>query len=294
MSKPVFFNGAMLTEWLQFHKGKQLKKGKKDGKIIGYTVKLIMNYGDCLIMDVDADYCLGFIDYLLNEYKTAQGKPLARVTARNYFRCLDTALNAAVRNNVISINPCKSIHHSDKIKVPETPRQFLSIEEIRQLIAHPCKRENVKEAYLFSCFCGLRISDILSLKWHEVEEIGSTIYINKVLHKTGVALCLPLSKEALRWFPGKRGGENEYVFNLPCPNHINKILKEWAKSAGVRKHITFHTARHTFATMMLTLGVDLYTTSKLLGHTNIQTTQIYARIINKKKEEAVNVVVGLF
>lgn len=294
MSKSTHFNGVMLTEWLQFYRTKQLKKGKKDGKIIGYTVKLITNYGDCPVVDIDTDYCLGFIDYLLNEYRTRQGKPLARVTARNYFRCLDTALNAAVRNSAIAINPCKNIHHSDKIKVPETPRQFLSIEEIRKLIAFPCRREDVKEAYLFSCFCGLRISDILSLKWQEVEENDSVMYINKFLHKTGVALCLPLSKEALRWFPDKRGEEDEIVFNLPCPNHINKILKEWANNAGVKKHITFHTARHTFATMMLTLGVDLYTTSKLLGHTNIQTTQIYARIINKKKEEAVNVVEGLF
>lgn len=66
------------------------------------------------------------------------------------------------------------------------------------------------------------------------------------------------------------------------------MLKVWAKDAGVTKHISFHTSRHSFATMMLTLGADLYTTSKLLGHSNVKTTQIYAKIVDSKKVEAVN------
>ena len=75
---------------------------------------------------------------------------------------------------------------------------------------------------------------------------------------------------------------------------INKLLKTWAQKAGISKHISFCTARHTFATMMLTLGADIYTTSQLLGHTDIRTTQIYAKIVNRKKDEAINLVNGLF
>jgi site-specific recombinase XerD len=74
---------------------------------------------------------------------------------------------------------------------------------------------------------------------------------------------------------------------------INNILQKWAKAAGVTKHISFHVARHTHATMMLTLGADLYTVSKLLGHKNIATTQIYAKIVDKKKEEAISLIPNL-
>ena len=84
------------------------------------------------------------------------------------------------------------------------------------------------------------------------------------------------------------------MFDLPSTTHINILLKPWAKAAGIDKRFSFHTARHTFATMMLTLGADLYTTSKLLGHTDVKMTQVYANIINRKKDEAVNLVNGLF
>ena len=82
------------------------------------------------------------------------------------------------------------------------------------------------------------------------------------------------------------------MFHLPA--HINVCLKPWAVKAGITKHFTFHTARHTFATMMLTLGADLYTVSKLLGHTSVKMTQVYAKIVNKKKDDAVNLTNGLF
>lgn len=72
------------------------------------------------------------------------------------------------------------------------------------------------------------------------------------------------------------------------------VLDTWAKEAGIQKHVTFHTARHTFATMELTMGADLYTTSKLLGHTEVRTTQIYAKIVNSKKEEAVSLLDSAF
>ena len=72
------------------------------------------------------------------------------------------------------------------------------------------------------------------------------------------------------------------------------VVKDWAKAAGIEKYVTFHTARHSFATMMLTLGADIYTTSKLLGHSKIQTTEIYAKIIDKKKDEAMGLIDKFF
>ena len=108
-------------------------------------------------------------------------------------------------------------------------------------------------------------------------------------------IYLPLSPEALKWMPerGEKTSE-DHVFDLPSPTMINTLLKPWAKAAGIDKRFSFHTSRHTFATMMLTLGADLYTTSKLLGHADVKMTQVYAKIINQKKDDAVNLVNGLF
>lgn len=171
----------------------------------------------------------------------------------------------------------------------------MTVDEVRLLINTPMNNQQVKAAYLFSCFCGLRISDIAGLKWGNVFRDRGQYRLEVVIQKTKEPIYLPLSPEALRWMPerGEKGAE-ESVFTLPSSARINELLKPWAKSAGITKHITFHTARHTFATMMLTLGADLYTTSKLLGHADVRMTQVYAKIVNRKKDEAVNLVNGLF
>ena len=158
----------------------------------------------------------------------------------------------------------------------------MTIEEVRALIATPMKNEAIKQAYLFSCFCGLRISDIIGLRWKDVFVDRGQYRLAVSMQKTKEPIYLPLSPA------------DDYVFDLPSPTMINLLLKPWAKAAGIDKRFSFHTARHTFATMMLTLGADLYTTSKLLGHADVKMTQVYAKIINQKKDDAVNLVNGLF
>ena len=150
-------------------------------------------------------------------------------------------------------------------------------------------------AYLFSCFCGLRISDIIKLQWKDVFVDRGQYRLSVSMQKTKEPIYLPLSPEALKWMPA-RGDKtpDDHVFDLPSPAMVNILIKPWAKAAGINKRFTFHTARHTFATMMLTLGADLYTTSKLLGHADVKMTQVYAKIINQKKDDAVNLVNGLF
>ena len=146
-----------------------------------------------------------------------------------------------------------------------------------------------------SCFCGLRFSDIKGLKWESIFCDSGQYRLQVVMQKTKAPIYLPLSSEALKWLPMRNGkGADEKVFSLPSNARVNDLIKPWAEAAGITKHFTFHTARHTFATMMLTLGADLYTTSKLLGHTDVRMTQVYAKIVNKKKDEAVNLVNGLF
>ena len=124
---------------------------------------------------------------------------------------------------------------------------------------------------------------------------GEQYRVKIVMVKTQKTLYLPLSKEALRWMP-ERGDakDTDKVFTLPSQCYLNVVLRTWAANSGLTKHVTFHTARHTFATLELTAGAELYTVSKLLGHTQVKTTQIYAKIIDKKKDEAVNRLSSLF
>lgn len=285
-----------LLDWMQTYRENQARRGKKDGRQIDTAIGILKAYaGEKVTMDeIDKPFCQGYIDYLLTDYKP-KGVNIMHSTAHNYYRVVNGALNAAVREDIIKINPFTRIGSSDKIHKPESKREYMTVDEVRALIATPMKHEEIKRAYLFSCFCGLRISDITGLKWGNVFKDGDHYRLEVVMQKTKAPIYLPLSPEALKWMP-ERGdkGPEEHVFHLPENARVNYLLKPWAKAAGISKHFTFHTARHTFATMMLTLGADLYTTSKLLGHTDVRMTQVYAKIVNRKKDEAVNLVNGLF
>ena len=286
----------LLSEWMQQYMANQESRGKKGLHQVKVAIQILKDYaGEQVTMeDVDKTFCKGYIDYLLTEYRP-MGKPISRFTAQNYYRVLNCALNAAVRADIIKVNPSNKLDNSEKIRRPESKREYMTIEELRTLIATPMDYPEVKKAYLFSCFCGLRISDIIGLKWKNVYVDNGQYRLEVVMQKTKAPIYLPLSQEALRWMPerGDKGAEDA-VFDLPSKAYLNVVLKPWAKAAGIDKHFTFHTARHTFATMMLTLGADLYTTSKLLGHADVKMTQVYAKIVNRKKDEAVNLVNGLF
>ena len=253
------------------------------------TIRILKDFaGDRVMMDqIDKAFCQEYIDYLQTEYRP-KGKRVSNFTLHTYYRILNGALNAAVRADIIKSN-------SDKIRLPESKRSYMTIEEVRALIATPMKNEAVKQAYLFSCFCGLRISDIVGLKWKDVFVDRGQYRLAVSMWKTKEPIYLPLSLEALKWMPerGDKASEDA-VFDLPSVATINTLLKPWAKAAGIDKRFSFHLARHTFAMMMLTLGADLYTTSKLLGHADVKMTQVYAKIINQKKDDAVNLVNGLF
>lgn len=287
---------VFLLDWMEIYKENQEKHDKKDGNQIKVATRILKAYaGERTTLDqIDRKFCLDYIDYLYTEYRP-KGKRLSNFTLRNYCRVLNSALNAAVRAKLIVANPLNELERSEKIRLPESKRSYMTIEEVRALIATPMKNEEVKSAYLFSCFCGLRVSDIVGLKWKDVFIDRGQYRLAVSMQKTKEPIYLPLSPEALKWMP-ERGDKTaeDHVFDLPSPSMMNILIKPWAKAAGIDKRFTFHTARHTFATMMLTLGADLYTTSKLLGHADVKMTQVYAKIINQKKDSAVNLVNGLF
>lgn len=237
------------------------------------------------LANIDKEFCQRFIDYLKNE---SELKP---TTQRTYLVCLNAILNDAERNGLIFKNPIKQIDAEDKIKAEQPYREHLTMEEIKRLIdTPPIKKKHLKQVFLFACFCGLRISDLNGLKWGDIYTgQDGRKYARITQKKTQKPLVLPLCVEALKWLPDKPSYATEQTKVFPPLNagNLDRTLKMWTERAGIKKHVSIHTARHTFATLLLTYGTDLYTVSKLLGHHKILTTQIYAQIVDAKKAEAV-------
>lgn len=290
----------LLTDWLDRHVANQERKGIRNIGTLKSVVRIVTAYAKKTRMgDIDKKWSLGFIDWLQNTYipvisKDKDNKHLSSGTAATYVSQLSAALNAAVRAELLGENPFMLLSASEKIKKPESQRQFLTIEEIKLMIAAECSNLTVKQAYLFSCYCGLRISDIYALRWKNVRMNDGRYMLSVVMKKTSTPIYIPLSANALAWLPERTDDESCVFAGLPTEPTVNKILGVWAKSAGIDKHLTFHTSRHTFGTLMMTVGADLYTTCKLMGHSDVRTTQIYAKIVDSKKIEAVNLVDRMF
>lgn len=248
------------------------------------------------LQQVDKEYILGFVDYLKKAVQkhSKKRKTLSANTQVYYFKLLNYCLNYAFTEGFISVNPMVKIMQEEKPKRKKTERAFLTMDEVRAMAHADFYNKMLKYAFLFSCFCGLRYSDIAALTWGNLRKhANGVVYVDIVQRKTGESISLPLSNQALKQLPEKKKNalETDKVFEgLITLGRINEILPKWAELAGVYKHVTFHVARHTHATMMITLGADLYTVSKLLGHTNIQTTQIYAKIVDESKLRAIELI----
>ena len=250
--------------------------------------------------DVDKEFLSEFTDYLRQMPKASKygvlktGGRLSNNSVVSYYGTLRTAINRAYKEGIITVNPTKEFDFASKVRQEPSRREYLTLDELKTLINTECRHEIVKRAFLFSCLCGLRVSDIRKLRWCDLQRSGGRVRIEITMQKTKEPLYLPISDEAVRWLP-ERGEANgsDFIFPLTHEGTVNDTLQHWAKVAGITKHISFHVSRHTHATMMLTLGADLYTVSKLLGHKNIATTQIYAKIVDKKKEEAIGLIPNL-
>lgn len=292
---PASKTKMLLIDWMEAYRERKRKTGQSEERAFSID-KAILHLkaytGEKVKLSaVDADFCKGFVSYLGgadSARHTKNPKPLARSTANAYFQILTSALNEAVRQKLIPVNPVSYLSREDKkpIAAAKSTRTFLTIEEVGRLADTDFKKDNIKRAFLFACFTGLRISDVRNLTWDNITERGDNRFLEITMQKTREPLTIKLNKQAARWLPEKNGS---VVFDLPNYNSIiNDDLRAWAKAAGIEKNVCFHMSRHTFATMALTMGADLYVVSKLLGHHDISVTQVYADIVNKKREDAVD------
>ena len=295
-----------LVEWLTQYEQDSMGfkpstlKGRQDmrKKVEEYLGKEGLSYIG--MNEIDQDFCRGFLRFLETAKnsvaKKQKDRTISKGCAHHHQAVLNGALNKAVREGILQQNPMKMLDKREKFQPSPEEREFLTIEELRNLIDVPCSNEQVKKAFVFSCFTGLRLSDVRTLSWNKIHKMpdGKTLYVHVFMQKTQKPLNVPLSGEALKVLVEKENPD-EPIFTLPTSDAtINYHIKNWVKNGHIDKTISFHCSRHTFATMMLTLGADLYTTSKLLGHANVTTTQIYSKIIDKKKTEAVSLVDELF
>ena len=185
---------------------------------------------------------------------------------------------------------------TEKFKKIKSNREFLTKEEVKLMAETQTWSPRTKAGFMFCCFTGLRLSDLMALTWGDIYFTATGMEIRlKSMKRTGRQLVVPLSKKALEWMPERDGkAKTEKVFDLPERTTCRTCVKALAKRAGIQKDINFHTSRHTFATMLLAAGTDLYTVSKLLGHTSIKTTQIYADVLAETKLDAVSRVNAIF
>ena len=234
--------------------------------------------------DIDKKFVRGFRDMLTTQPVGRREKLLSDSSAGTYFGKFKAAMHQAQVDEIIVRNPCIGIKGVPR---SESKREYLTIEEMQRLAATECDMPLLRRAFLFSCLTGMRVGDIRNLTWGSVRFDGENAAIHFRQKKTKGSEVLPINEDALELM-GEPGSFDEKVFaNIENSTWDNNSLKRWVMRAGITKNITFHSARHTYATMLLTQDVDIFTVSKLLGHRNLETTKIYAKIIDKKKNQAV-------
>ena len=241
---------------------------------------------DILMQEIDVTIIEDFREYILKA-KCLKKKDqfLAQNTALSYFNKIKATLRKAYKKGLLQTDINAAV---DSIKEQESQRNFLTMEEASRLFRTPCKKEIVKRVCMFSLLTGIRYSDIAKLTWEEVQYRKSEgYYIRFKQQKTDRPVTLPISQEAFE-FLGEKETQYKRVFYDLKKWDVDRLLPIWVKDASIEKHITFHCFRHTYATLQMAAGTDIFTVSKMLGHKNIKTTQIYTKIIDEKKRETTN------
>lgn len=251
------------------------KKSEKTKTAWDNTLKHLIEFqGKILTFEnISTKWFENFIEHL-------KSKGLSNNSIITYTNKLNATLNQAIKEKIIVENPLK---YANRPKKEDTEIVFLTSEEVQKIINTEFWDSDAKNAFLFSCYTGLRASDIQSLKWSNIKENR----IQLTQNKTKNVVYIPLNNNANKILEFQKEN-SENVFNLS--NHIssvNRTVKKLIKLAGIDKKVHFHCARHTFATLLASSGINIYTISKLMGHKDIKSTLVYAKVIDDEKQRAV-------
>lgn len=270
------------SDFLSYFKTIAKKKNQKWMFVYNHFEKFVNN--KCTFKEVNVDLCRNFRTYLMNAKQLKRpDRKLDRNSSAGYFSTFRALLKIAYRDKLIRENINDFL---DRIEYKDVKKEFLTADELTKLAQTPCEIPILKSASLFSCLTGLRISDILNLEWKNIVKASDEGYCIRIrTEKTETEATLPISNEALELCGERSRGK---VFKGLTRSMTHHPLKKWLKQAGIEKHVTFHCFRHTFATLQIALGTDIFTVSKMLTHKNVTTTQIYAELVSEKKRESAN------
>ena len=231
----------------------------------------------------DIDLCNKFREYLLSAKKLRRNGRITRNSASGYWSTFRGFLKILYRNGMIKTNVNDFL---EKIETEDVMKEALSVEELYKLAETPCKKPILKTASLFSCMTSLRISDILSLCWEDIVDYsagGKCVHI--ITQKNKAEDIIPISEEALGLI-GYSSEKKGLVFKGLMRSWTQIPMKEWIRSAGITKNITFHSYRRTFATLQAAAGTDIRTIQSIMAHKSITTTQRYIKVVDVNKREA--------
>jgi len=261
------------------------KASNHDNWLSAYNYLETFTKGNLKFTDLNEKFCNEFKNYLLTTKSNKSKKvTLAQNSAVSYFNKLKAALKQAYKDGYLSSDLNSKIQ---PVKQAETQRNFLTIEELNSLVKTECSNPLLKRAAIFSALTGLRFSDIKNLIWGELEYIeGNGYFIQFKQQKTKGIEMMPISEQAYNLLGDRKEPTDKVFQGLTYSAYENKHLAKWIGLSGITKDITFHCFRHTFATLQLSKGTDIYTVSKMLGHRELKTTQVYAKIIDQTKREA--------
>lgn len=250
-----------------------------------YNHWLRFSGGKVRFMDLTPEMCEGFRSYLLSARSIKSERMTLKVNSASlYFVKFRTVVNTAYKREFIRTDLNEKYA---PIKMEDTHRQYLTMDELNKLAKTECANPMLKRAALFSALTGLRFSDIKKLRWGEIE-YNQRYQIRFTQQKTKGAEVLPISEQAVGLL-GTAGDAGELVFDgLKYSAFSHRHLYYWLAAAGITKDITFHSFRHTYASLQLEAKTDIYTLSKMLGHKNLRSTQVYAKVVDKLKQEAAN------
>ncbi|RTL47765.1 MAG: site-specific integrase [Sphingobacteriales bacterium] len=276
------------TDFVQYFK--QIVETKTGGNKEGWQTAFIyfktFTGGKLTLSNLNVNLCNDFREYLLTakRQRGIQSEQITQSSARAYYNKFKAALKQAYKKGLIEKDLSTRI---DGISEPEVQREYLTLEQLQALVKTECNNHLLKRAALFSALTGLRFSDISKLVWSEVHYSELEGYfLQFTQQKTKGVEVLPISEQAYSLLGEPKEPTNKVFEGLIYSAYLNVHLKQWILRAGITKNITFHCFRHTFATLQLSKGTDIYTVSKMLGHRELKTTQIYAKIIDQTKRAA--------
>lgn len=258
----------------------------RDYRITKYSFEWWKKYSDSQgfaslkMKELSPEHCRGYADFMLSG-------GLKGETPYNYFGKFKMVLNRAVKENLIIKSPASDIR---VVKSGGLKKDILSLTEIQQLAGARCPNPEVKRAFLFSLYTGVRWCDVKELTHRNIDRAGNTLQFtqSKTEHSSGNSqVTTPLNSTLLKLIG--TGQHNEKIFNLPSHTGALKALGVWVKAAGIEKHITWHSGRHSFAVNLLgDAKADIKTVADLLGHSDLKHTQKYLHTVSERKKAAMS------